>query len=124
MEAAMNVSHYEKRLLELEKSLSARTDRALAEAGAQFIDSAHDIGDSGAAEVAANDAFSEAELDSASLKQVREALARIANGTYGKCVVDGGPIEKKRLEAIPWATYCVEHQSLLEESSPDKSSRR
>ncbi len=31
-------------------------------------------------------------------------------------VVDGGPIEEKRLEAIPWAAYCLKHEKLLETS--------
>lgn len=110
----MNLRRYEERLLDLEKSLSARTGRARAEAGAAYMDSAHDTGDSSAAAVAADDAFTEAELDSTILSQVREALDRIAKGTYGKCLTDGGPIEPKRLEAVPWAAYCVKHQGLIE----------
>jgi DnaK suppressor protein len=110
----MNMRHYEERLLELETSLSARTDRALADAGAQFIDTAHDTGDSSAAATAATDSFTAAELDSAILGQVREALDRIANGTYGKCLADGEKIEAKRLEAVPWAAYCLKHQGLIE----------
>ena len=43
-----------------------------------------------------------AETDSAILAQVRAALARIADGTYGRCTVDGGPIDEKRLESVPW----------------------
>ncbi len=35
------------------------------------------------------------------------ALARIANGTYGKCEVCGKKIEEARLEADPAATTCV-----------------
>jgi DnaK suppressor protein len=50
--------------------------------------------------------------------QVREALQRIEDGTFGRCVVDGEPIESKRLEAIPWAPCCVKHPSLLEAASP------
>lgn len=113
----MNARHYEERLLELEKSLSARTDRALADAGAQYIDSAHDTGDASAADIAADDAFTEAELDAAILSQVRDALDRIARGTYGKCLADGGKIESKRLDAVPWAAYCLKHQGLIEAAS-------
>ena len=47
------------------------------------------------------------------LNQVRDALARIENGTYGHCLADGGPIDTKRLEAIPWTPYCLKHQELL-----------
>jgi RNA polymerase-binding transcription factor len=117
------MKHYEQRLLELEKTLSARTDQALADGREQFIDSAHDMGDSSVAAIAADDDFTEAELDSTILNQVREALSRIANGTYGKCLVDGGPIETKRLEAVPWAAYCLKHQGLIEAAARPRTTR-
>jgi len=37
------------------------------------------------------------------------ALARIENKSYGKCEVDGEPIEEARLEADPSATTCTKH---------------
>ncbi len=43
--------------------------------------------------------------------EVRTALARIENGTYGTCVVSGDPIEEDRLEADPAASTCKEHMS-------------
>jgi RNA polymerase-binding transcription factor DksA len=38
------------------------------------------------------------------LKQVRDALVRVRvdNGTFGPCLVDGRPIEEKRLDDVPW----------------------
>lgn len=48
------------------------------------------------------------------MKEIDEALQRIENGTYGICEGSGRPIPKARLEAIPWARYCVEYASLLE----------
>ena len=47
------------------------------------------------------------------LFEVRQALARIDNGTYGICSNCGQPIPEKRLEAIPWATLCVNCESKL-----------
>ncbi len=41
--------------------------------------------------------------------EVRTALARIENGTYGTCVVSGDPIEEDRLEANPAAKTCKQH---------------
>jgi RNA polymerase-binding transcription factor DksA len=35
-------------------------------------------------------------------------------------VVDGAPIEEKRLEAVPWTPYCLKHQQLLEGASRPK----
>jgi len=44
-----------------------------------------------------------------SLVYVENALSRIENGTYGKCEVCGEQIEEQRLEALPYATLCMEH---------------
>ena len=48
------------------------------------------------------------------LEQVNEALHRIEEGTYGICEGTGKQIQKQRLEAIPWARYCLEYARLLE----------
>ena len=39
------------------------------------------------------------------LNEIRAALLRIDNGTYGVCINTGRPIGKLRLEAKPWAKY-------------------
>ena len=44
-----------------------------------------------------------------SLIYVDNALSRIKNGTYGECEVCGKQIEVQRLEALPYATLCMEH---------------
>ena len=113
----MNVQHYKDRLLDLEKTLSARTGRAIADGRGEFIDSAHDVGDSSVADEAASAEFTEADRDSTQLKLVRDALARVDSGTFGTCIVDGGPIEEKRLDAVPWTPYCLKHEQLLEVQS-------
>lgn len=45
----------------------------------------------------------------AMLEDVRRALQRVQDGTYGVCEVCGTPIPEGRLEARPWATRCVAH---------------
>jgi DnaK suppressor protein len=44
------------------------------------------------------------------LELVNEAMARIDNGTYGICPDCGKPIDPKRLNAIPYAVYCLQDQ--------------
>ena len=44
-----------------------------------------------------------------SLIYVENALSRIENGTYGKCEVCGEQIGEQRLQALPYATLCMEH---------------
>jgi DnaK suppressor protein len=41
------------------------------------------------------------------IDQVEHALARLDNGTYGRCERCGNPIPKARLEAFPSVTLCV-----------------
>lgn len=41
------------------------------------------------------------------LHEINEALKRIEEGVYGKCVVCGREIEEKRLVAIPEAKKCI-----------------
>ena len=44
------------------------------------------------------------------LRQIKEALQRIKDGTYGTCADCEKPISPKRLQAVPWAKYCVQCQ--------------
>lgn len=48
------------------------------------------------------------EHDERLLVAIDAALQRIEAGTYGKCVNCGAPIPEERLEAMPWATLCIE----------------
>lgn len=49
-------------------------------------------------------------VDMALLREVEEALIRMREGTYGTCQDCGLPVSKKRLEALPWARFCVSCQ--------------
>jgi RNA polymerase-binding protein DksA len=42
------------------------------------------------------------------LEQIYDALSRIDKGTFGICENCGQPIAKPRLQAIPYAKYCIE----------------
>jgi DnaK suppressor protein len=42
------------------------------------------------------------------IREIRRALQRIESGEYGKCSECNQPIAKARLEAVPWATTCME----------------
>jgi len=49
-------------------------------------------------------------LDMSLLRQIKEALHRIGDQTYGTCQACEISISSKRLAAVPWATYCVNCQ--------------
>jgi len=116
----MDVSRYKQRLKDLEASLSNRTTRDVESGREQLIDTAADAGDASVADESESEDFTEAQLDATILQQVQDALRRIENGTYGQCLIDGGPIDPKRLDAVPWAPYCIRHQKLLEAASRPK----
>ena len=110
----MNVNKYKNQLLELERELSAQAARAEGAGRDQVPDSLVDSGDQSVVDEAEAEDFTEAELDATTLQQVRSALDRIADGTFGRCAADGQPIPDARLDAVPWAQYCAKHQALLE----------
>ena len=51
---------------------------------------------------------------SRTLESVDAALKRLGSGTYGHCETCGNPIDRARLEALPYASRCVSCQSRLE----------
>src|SRR5579884_1685338 len=48
--------------------------------------------------------------DSNMLRQIRRALGRIADGSYGVCLHCDEEISPKRVAAVPWAAYCIKCQ--------------
>jgi DnaK suppressor protein len=52
--------------------------------------------------------------DSNLLRQIRRALSRIANGTYGVCLHCEEDILPKRMAAVPWAAFCIKCQEQID----------
>lgn len=48
------------------------------------------------------------ERNKKTVKEIKAALDRIEKGNYGICEETGQKIQKGRLEAIPYARYCVD----------------
>ncbi len=42
------------------------------------------------------------------LREIQDALMRLEKGYFGVCLESGKPIGKPRLEAKPWAKYCID----------------
>ncbi|MCU0876735.1 MAG: TraR/DksA C4-type zinc finger protein [Pirellulaceae bacterium] len=47
-------------------------------------------------------------------RQVVDALQRLDQGTFGKCVQCGGAISGERLEAVPYTPYCIACEQAVE----------
>lgn len=50
------------------------------------------------------------------LRLIQEALDRLAAGDYGVCLECEQPIPRRRLDAVPWARYCVPCQERADRS--------
>jgi DnaK suppressor protein len=48
------------------------------------------------------------------LTEIEAALTRIDDGTYGFCTTCGRPIGEERLEAVPYATLCIDDKRAQE----------
>jgi len=52
--------------------------------------------------------------DSNMLRQIRRALDRIADGSYGVCLHCEEDISPKRVSAVPWAAFCIRCQEQVD----------
>jgi DnaK suppressor protein len=57
-----------------------------------------------------------AEVESRELANIERALLRIRKGSYGECEACGNKIPLARLNALPYATSCIECQRAAETS--------
>ena len=118
----MNIEQYRQRLLGIERTLAERLAGEVAIARDARADQPA-AGDLAHADEIKDEYFALAETDSAVLVLVRAALQRIDDGTFGLCTVDGKPIGEKRLDAVPWTPYCLQHQEMLEEEERVRTRR-
>ncbi len=99
----------EARIAELDRRASSaeRDARSLGTKTADAMDQA-------AQEYEKQAALHKASTDRQLRKNVIQALERIREKTYGECQSCGGEIELKRLEALPFARYCIKCQEEME----------
>ena len=114
-----NAEQIRTQLLERQKELEQGTGRfgqnALESAPAEVQDEIDQVISS----EAKTTAMELSSLQFRALQDVRAALERLDNGTYGKCVVCGRSIEPSRLRAIPETPYCIEHAKQAEQNEKD-----
>jgi len=92
-----------------------------------YVALARDGTDSGDFAVAASVAeVGSAEVDRqlGELRQLEDALTRIADGSYGRCMECGVDIASERLRAQPAAMRCIDCQSVYERTHAHPRARR
>jgi DnaK suppressor protein len=111
-------------LEKLKKKLSAERDallKKLQETDLQMDDAeTPDPVDLAVRNYSKNVAITVTENESRQLLMVNEALERMDTKEYGTCLNCEDKITQKRLEAIPWARYCLKCQELVEQGMIDE----
>jgi RNA polymerase-binding transcription factor DksA len=117
----LDLADIKKRLLKLKAQLEHDRDvkeQQVAESGDDLVPERGGIGNH-----MADDANETAEQETMltlqhniqrELEQVNQALARLENGTYGKCLNCGRTIPPARLEARPYSLYDIDCQQLAD----------
>ena len=113
----MNIDGFKKKLLRKQRDLQANIARLEGEARESGEDEVRDSTDDATSSQGASESLQEDTVESETLIQVEDALQRIEDGTYGKCRGCGRPIEPARLEAVPWAAYCLEDQAKRDQAA-------
>lgn len=68
--------------------------------------------------------FSQGTSGAGQLSLIRLALERLREGTYGECIECGNMIGEKRLEALPWTSYCIDCQEKIEKGQLEPIAHR
>ena len=118
----MDIDQYRERLRALERQLDAQVGRDLANVR-ETSDDSQDPVDRSVVDEVRDEYFGLAQTDSEILAAVRAALQRIDDGTFGRCVMGGETIDEKRLDAVPWTPYCVQHQEQAEAAAGMRTPR-
>jgi len=63
-------------------------------------------------------------IDVMLLREIDQALVRMNDGSYGTCQECHDPISMKRLDALPWALFCVSCQEALSASEEETAADR
>ncbi|MDX1590531.1 MAG: TraR/DksA C4-type zinc finger protein [Balneolaceae bacterium] len=108
------LAEFEQRLLKLKEeteaeieTLKERYETLNSNAEDNQSSQAHHQGDIATSEVNREQVLLSIERNKEKLDQIIVALDRIGSGNYGICVETGQPIQKERLEAMPYAIRAV-----------------
>lgn len=104
-----------RRLLEDKKSsLSSEIAKTRSAEEETTEEATQDIADKAVSSYTREFLYSLTDGERTTLLQIDDALARVDEGTYGLCLNCGQLMTEKRLNAVPWAPYCLDCQELSE----------
>jgi DnaK suppressor protein len=104
-----------RRLLEDKKALLSAEIAKTRSAEEETTDEAtQDIADKAVSSYTREFLYSLTDGERSTLLQIDDAITRIDEATYGLCINCGSLLAEKRLNAVPWAPYCLDCQELDE----------
>jgi DnaK suppressor protein len=101
------LEYYKKKLVTRREELVKTIARTEEEGRTADDDPTVDLADKAANSYTKEFLFGQTNTDRSLLQLIDEALVRVKNGTYGVCIECEEELQQKRLEAVPWARYCV-----------------
>ena len=107
------LEHFREKLLQKQLSLTEMVHKTEGY-GREKEQDTQDIADMALESYTKDFLFGKSAGDRQVLQLINEALERIDDKTYGYCVHCENPIPPGRLEAVPWASHCIQCQDLLE----------
>jgi DnaK suppressor protein len=113
-----DLKHFEQKLLDRQRQYQEELNALESEARSAGAPEVRDTTDNAATAHATSLTFEESAVISETLEKIEAALQRIKDGTYGMCALGDREIERARLEAIPWAEYCLADQEKLDSRNP------
>jgi len=109
------LAQYRKKLEEKHRQLVDEVGKNVLYGKGPEDDSIKDLGDQASSAYNREFLFELGNGDRRLLKEVASALQKINEGGFGDCERCGEPISEKRLEALPFARYCIDCQRLVEQ---------
>ena len=109
------LAYFRKRLLEKRHQLLDEVGRSASYGKDTEDESTKDLGDQANSAYTREFFFELGNGDRRLLRDVVSALEKIDGGAFGSCERCGEAIADKRLEALPFARYCIDCQRLVEQ---------
>lgn len=111
------LEQFKKRLLQKQAELLQAVSRNEQDGRTADEEATQDIADKAINSYTKEFLFHLSNSDRTLLQMVAEALLRIREGKYGLCVTCGSEMNPKRLEAVPWARFCLTCQEKVEQAA-------
>lgn len=108
------IKGFKERLLLRKDEMVRAYGRSKAYGMAADEEGAQDLADKAANSYTKEFLFSLSATERSQLQLVEEALVRIDERRFGTCISCKGDVEKKRLQAVPWARHCISCQEKQE----------